>query len=136
MEVYVVVNAVAGLERGLYHYAPQARALECLDRGFMRRKIVQCSSGHEWLTAAPAVLVLTCHMRNLYWKYGRRAYRMIHIDAGILAQTLHLVATGLGLASCLIGGYEDAAVHDLLRIDGRDEFVALLLSIGRPPAVS
>lgn len=133
IEVYLTVNAVEGLEQGLYHFDPDGRCLEVLECGNFRRKVVQSCVFQDWLDAASVVLFLTCDMRKVEWKYGRRAYRFVHVDIGILSQTLHLVATALRLRSCMVAGYLDRAVHDLLQIDGRDEFIGLLLAVGRKP---
>lgn len=133
VEVYVAVNAVEGLEQGLYHWNPAGHCLEVLGRGNFRRKVVQCCIHQDWLDAASVVLVLTCDMSKVYWKYGRRGYRFVHVDLGIVGQTLHLVATALRLRSCMVAGYQDDMVADMLQIDGASEFVGLLLAVGRKP---
>lgn len=133
VEVYLAVHAVEGLEKGIYHYNAGCHALEVLDRGNFRRKVVRSCLFQDWIDAASVVLFLTCDMRKVYWKYGRRGYRFVHVDAGIVSQTLHLVASALRLRSCIVAGYHDEAIHSLLQVDGRDEFVALLLAVGRKP---
>jgi SagB-type dehydrogenase family enzyme len=133
VEVYLAVNAVEGLEKGIYHYEPGRHCLEVLDRGNFRRKVVRSCLFQDWIDAASVVLFLTCDMSKVYWKYGRRGYRFVHVDAGIVGQTLHLVATSLRLRSCMVAGYIDESVHQLLRIDGRTEFVAFLFAVGRKP---
>ncbi len=133
VEIYLVANAVDGVEQGLYHFNAAKHALEEVDRGNMRRRVVQCAVYQEWLDAASAVFFLTCDMRKVYWKYGRRAYRFVHVDLGIIAQTMQLVATSLGLRSCMVAGYQDNQVNDLLQIDGRDEFIGLMFAVGRKP---
>ena len=133
VEIYLVANAVEGVEQGLYHYNARKHALEEVDRGNMRRRVVQCAVYQEWLDAASAVFFLTCDMRKVYWKYGRRAYRFVHVDLGIIAQTLQLVAGAIGLRSCMVAGYQDNQVNDLLQIDGRDEFIGLMFAVGRKP---
>jgi SagB-type dehydrogenase family enzyme len=133
IEIYLTVNAVEGLEKGLYHYNADKNCLEILEKGNFRRRVVQCCIDLEWLDAASVVLFLTCDMNKVFWKYGRRAYRFVHVDLGIVSQNLHLVATALRLRSCMIAGFIDDAVHPLLQIDGRNEFIGLLLPVGRKP---
>lgn len=132
VELYLVAHLVDGVEKGLYHFHPERLSLEQIDRGYMRRKVVQSCTFQEWIGSAPVVLFIVCDTRKLVWKYGRRAYRMVHIDAGIVAENLHLVATALGLSSCMVAGYVDDAINHLLGIDGREEFIALLLVVGHP----
>jgi SagB-type dehydrogenase family enzyme len=133
IEVYFTVNAVEGLEKGLYHFNANRNTVELLDRGNMRRKVVRSCLYQDWLDAASIVLFLACDLNKLYWKYGRRSYRMTHIDLGIVAENLHLVATALRIRSCMVAGYIDDAVHHLLQIDGRMEFIGLLMAVGRKP---
>lgn len=133
IEVYLTVNAVEGLDQGLYHYDPGDRCLELLGRGNYRRKAVRSCDLQHWIDAASVVLYLTCDLRKLYWKYGRRSYRFGHVDLGIVAQMLHLVATALRLRSCMVAGYVDDAVSELLELDSREELVGLLVAVGRKP---
>lgn len=131
MEIYFAANAVTGLEQGLYHYNPNHGCIEVLERGNFRRKIVQSTLYQDWVDAASVVFFLVCDMNKLYWKYGRRGYRFVHADLGILGQTMHLVTTALRLRSCLVAGYMDDAIDDMLNIDGRTEFIGLLFAVGR-----
>ncbi|SNS75625.1 nitroreductase family protein [Rhodococcoides kyotonense] len=66
--------------------------------------------------------------------YGARHYRTLHIDAGVLAAHCSLVAEALGLASCIVSGFDDDAWHRLLHLDA-EQFVGLVMPVGkRPPA--
>ena len=51
-------------------------------------------------------------------RYGERGYRYLLIEAGHIAQNFCLVATERGLGSVTIGGFVDAAVNQLLCVDG------------------
>ena len=130
-EVYMVINAVEGVEQGLYHYHAGDHCLEQLERGNFRWKLTEFCPQHGWLSEASVVFFVAPYLPRISWKYGRRSYRMAHIDTGIVSQTLHLVATGLKLNSCLIMGYQDDLVNDMLGLDGRDEFVVLMMALGR-----
>lgn len=131
VEVYLVVNAVEGLAQGLYHYNAVAHCLERLEQGNFRWKLVEHCPQHDWLSEASVVLLLAPTISRISWKYARRSYRMAHIDTGIVSQTLHLVATALRLNSCLVMGYQDDPINAMLGLDGRTEFVILLMAVGR-----
>jgi SagB-type dehydrogenase family enzyme len=75
------------------------------------------------LVADPAVAV---------GRYPERHYRTMHVDAGLAVQSLLLVATSLGLRTCPVMGYDDAAWARLLGLDD-DAFVVVLVAVGRPP---
>lgn len=133
VEIYAVINSVEGVEKGLYHYNAARHSLEQLELGNMRYRIVNCSLFQGWLQHAGVVLLLTNVMERVRWKYGARGYRYIHIDLGCLTQSLYLVTTALKLRCCAVAAYLDDAVNELLRIDGRDEFVSLLMGLGKRP---
>ena len=132
IEVYAVVNDVEGLEPGVYHHQPDRRGLTLVDPGLMRRRCVRACLSQDWIGESAVMLFLTCDLNKMLWKYGRRAYRMSHVDAGVLAQQFHLIATALGLGSCMIAGFVEEAVHKLLDIDGKLEFAALGICLGVP----
>ena len=133
VDLYVVANEVEDLGRGLYYYDPVEASLKVLDEGNMRRRLTRCSIAQDWLAYAHAVFVMVCNMDRVLWKYGRRGYRFAHVDAGVLAQNLYLVGTGLGLTTCAVAAFFDDAVHDLVGIDGHREFAVLMFAVGNKP---
>lgn len=132
IEVYAVINDVPDIAPGVYHYQPDRRGLTLVDPGLMRRRVVRACLNQDWIGESGVVLFLTCDLRKLIWKYGRRCYRMSHVDAGVIAQQFHLIATALGLGSCMIAGFIEEAAHKLLDIDGKLEFAALAICLGAP----
>ena len=53
---------------------------------------------------APQVLItIAARFGRVSWKYSSIAYALILKDAGVLMQTLYLMATGMGLGGCAIG---------------------------------
>lgn len=130
VELYLVVNGVEDVSRGLYHYDPVDHALELIDEGNMRRTVVQLSIMQEWLSHAGVVLFLVSTMSRSEWKYKARGYRFVHVDVGVLTGQLYLVATALRLRACAVAAFIDDAVNAFLGLDGRDEFVTLMMGIG------
>ncbi|MBT2408673.1 MULTISPECIES: SagB/ThcOx family dehydrogenase [unclassified Streptomyces] len=132
IDLYVVANAVDGLEQGLYRYRPSAPDLVRVDSGNMRGKVTEAGIAADWMFHAPAVLFLAVDMPRVEWKYGVRSYRYVHVDLGVMTQNLYLVATALGLNTCAVAAFDDDAANDLLRLDGRDSFVSLMFACGLP----
>jgi len=133
MDLYVLVNQVEGLPKGLYYYHPHPHRLLLLDRGNMRRHLARCCVGAEWVGEVPVVFLTAANMPRIRWKYGERAYRCVHLDTGHLSQSMYLVATALELNHCAILGYFDDMVNRLMQLDGHTEFVVLLNSLGHKP---
>ena len=132
-EIYIVINNVERLGQGLYHYRAQDHALELMQRGQMRSKMVELAFGVEYLYHASYVCIITCVPERFYWKYGVRGYRTAHIDAGVLVQSMWYVATALKLRSLPISGFSDDGVDEFLGLDQQDEFSMILFVVGARP---
>jgi len=125
-EVYLVVNRVTDLKRGLYHFVTGDHTLELLNEGNMRRKLVGMSLFQEWMH----------HLDRLLWKYGPRSYRYAHMDVGYVSAHVYLVTAALRLRTSAVSGFLDDAMNDFLELDGTRRFVQLLMPIGRRPGVA
>jgi SagB-type dehydrogenase family enzyme len=69
-------------------------------------------------TQRPPVLVtMTTRLARLSWIYSGIAYATTLKHVGALQQTLHLVATAMGLASTALAVDDGVAVDRALRLD-------------------
>jgi SagB-type dehydrogenase family enzyme len=130
MEMYVVVNRVAGVEKGLYAYSAADPSLALISAGNHSQKLKSSCVGQDYVQHAAIVLILAIDLARLTWKYGARSYRFAHADAGVIAAFIYLVATGLGLGTTAIAAFDDTAVNALIRVDGRERFAALVMPVG------
>jgi SagB-type dehydrogenase family enzyme len=113
-EGYLVAGPIAGLHPrpAVYHYAPFEHALE------LRVEL----SGEAWLKIAAqlpegAVLVglTSIHWRES-WKYGERAFRYCHHDAGHAIGCVAVSAAGLGWETKLLESVTDGDLAVLLGV--------------------
>lgn len=102
-------------------------------KGYMRNKILDCCIEQNFMEDASLVFVLVSNLNRIKWKYGKKSYRFAHVDTGIVAQNIHLIATGNKLRSCMIAGFDDDKINKLLMIDGEMEFTSLIIAIGTSP---
>ena len=49
------------------------------------------------------MITIAARFGRTSWKYSSIAYALILKDAGVLVQTLYMMATGMGLGGCAIG---------------------------------
>lgn len=133
VEMYVVVNRVEGLEKGLYHYNALSGSVELLVRGTLDGKLLEISvtEDQDFISRAQVVIFLTLVMSRGVWKYFARYYRHAMVDAGCVTQNVYLAATGLGLGACAIAGIDEDRAAKLLQTDP-DEIVVLAISCGMP----
>jgi SagB-type dehydrogenase family enzyme len=132
VNVYVAASALTGTEPGLYYYHPLSHDLREIQGGDPRPWLTTCCMQREFADRPGVLLILTCSMDRVRWKYSERHVRTVHIDVGIMAQNLYLAGTALGLSTCAISGFHEAPLHEGLAIDGDNEFAALLFAIGPP----
>jgi SagB-type dehydrogenase family enzyme len=132
VETYVVVNAVEGIDSGIYHYYVPSHALEQLRVGDFRRAAAQAALDQGMAVEANAVFIWTTVFERSKWKYKQRAYRYIYLDAGHIAQNVALAAVALGLGSCQIAAIYDDEANALLGVDGEQESTIYMTIVGMP----
>jgi len=139
LELYFVCADLPDLEAGIYHYGAHDHSLRQLRAGDVRQVVVAASGGDLALAQAPVILALTSTFWRNAWYYRSRAYRHTYWDAGTALAHVLAVAAAHALPTRLVLGYADAAVNDLLGLDGVREATVALCAIGRttrplPPA--
>ena len=130
IETYLIINNVLNLEEGIYHYNIEKHYLELIKTGNFKREISLDALHQYFLSEAPVIFIWSAIFYRSKWKYKERAYRYIFIDAGHIAQNLALSAIYAGLSSCQIGAFFDDEVNQLIEIDGIDESVIYISTIG------
>ena len=132
IETYLCVNAVEGLPEGLYHLEITEWALEELSRGNYGPGLAEAALGQSMCETAPVVFIWSAIPRRTMSKYGSRSMRYIFMDVAHICQNLLLAAEALGLSACPIGAFFDEEVNELLDLDGEEETVIYLTTVGRP----
>jgi SagB-type dehydrogenase family enzyme len=131
IETYVVVQAIEGVEPGVYYYAPRSRVLRAIRKGQFRDQSHHFCLGQELGLSASAVVVHVSDLPRALEKYGERAYRYLHLDAGHLGQRMNLSSLALGAGASGIGGFFDDEINSLLGID-RERIVVYVTCLGKP----
>jgi SagB-type dehydrogenase family enzyme len=132
LETYLFVNDVEDVETGIYHYEVLQWRLAMLAEGNFGDRLTSACLRQGFCGDAGVVFAWGAVVDRCAMKYGDRAYRYIHLDAGHLGGQLQLAATGLGLGSVNIGAFFDDEVNDLLGLDGEKETVVYLTAVGTP----
>jgi len=130
LELHVISHRVDGLPASVGRYRPGEHALEVVARGDFRRAVVEACLGQELAGSAGAVFAWTAVVERSRRRYGQRCYRYIYLEAGHSAQNLLLAATALNLGACAIGAFFDDQAARLLGVDGVEETVLYLASVG------
>lgn len=129
-EIYLIVNNVQDVDKGVYHYAVPDHALELIKSGDFRKKITSVGLKQEMLGDAGVTFVLAAVFDRTRHKYGERGYRYVYIEAGHISQNIYLQAVSLGLGSVAVGAFLDKEVNELIGVDGQGEAAIYLHAVG------
>lgn len=125
METFVV------MEKGIYQYLPQNHEIRNIASGDKRMELSKAAFGQSFIDQAPVTIALCAVYSRITGKYGKRGIRYAHIEAGHIAQNIHLQAISLGLVSVPVGAFDDKATAGILNLP--DDCVPLyLLPLGFP----
>lgn len=130
IELYVIVNNVHDLSRGLYRYQCIDHCLEKIDGESCIKKGTSIAFQNNLLKAS-VVIIMTGVFSRTKSKYRDRAYRFAYIEAGHTSQNIYLQATSIGLGTVCIGEYQDKKANDFLSIDGIEEAVLYIQPVGK-----
>lgn len=136
-ETYLAINAVEGLEKGIYLYRPvEHKLVFCHPEEELAQKLIYAYGGENyqdearWLGKAPVVFLWTCIPYRGEWRYNCEAHRVMLLDIGHVCQNLYLACEGIGFGACAIAGYLQIAFDELVRVDGQDEYVVYVSAVG------
>ena len=131
-ETWLSINRVESLIPGLYHFEASSHELEQVRLGDeFNQQLTQANLNQQQVATSAVTFIWVAHPYRTSWRYGSRAYRYIYLDAGHVCQNLHLAAESIGCGVCAIGAYDDDAVNQLLELDGEEQFVIYMASLGR-----
>ncbi len=130
-EIYLVVNQVEGLEKGIYYFSVEKNQLIRLKKGDFREDFYRAGFSLSFLKQAPVLLVFTSVFGRNSWKFKERAYRYCLMDAGYVGENLAVGASGMGLTANFVGDFVDEEINRLLGIDGFSEAAVMLAALGK-----
>ncbi len=132
IEMYLAVNNVEGVEKGLYYYHPVDHQLVLLKKGEIIENLYHYAYELDFVKKAPFFLLFSNIFSRNEWKYQKRALRYSMLDCGYILQNLNLTASSLGLAANLLGDFKDDEINTLLNFDANDEITLMLAALGIP----
>lgn len=131
-ETYLAINRVEDLEPGIYRYLPLSHQLYFQEAAQnLPELLTEANLGQKFAGNAAAVFAWSCIPYRAEWRYMQYAHKNLLLDAGHVCQNLYLAVEALGLGTCAIGAYDQAAMDTLLELDGEDEYVIYLAPVGK-----
>lgn len=132
--LYVVVQGVKDLEKGLYVYMPLTHSLRVV-RIFDEEDLARLYQLSNWgqNIEREKINIMFFYVYSLYEnsrKYVDMGLTFALIEAGEISQNIHLVSTALNLGPCDIGGYSKGPCEKFLGIDGITKHLIHLTILG------
>lgn len=115
LELYVIVNRVDGLAKGLYHYLSSTHEIEFV-KGLEEQEkwVTEAVRGKEFVGHAPVFFLWTAVPYRGEWHSGIRAMKPILLDTGHSAQNLYIACEAIGCGMCPVASYLQAETDRLL----------------------
>ncbi|SDL30881.1 SagB-type dehydrogenase domain-containing protein [Modicisalibacter muralis] len=133
LALYVAVGRVVDLPVGLYRYESNGHALEPISSLDARESLYEAALGEQpWVRNAAVVIVVAGDFKAMREHFhsqppaGRRGERYVYLEAGALAENVHLSATALGMGFVLAAGFDDERVKAAVNVRADIEPIALL----------
>ncbi|MCK4352669.1 SagB/ThcOx family dehydrogenase [candidate division WOR-3 bacterium] len=116
---------------GIFHYIPEGHKLIKEQSGDLRPKLARAASGQSFIKEVPCNFVISCVYERTTMRYKERGIRYVHIEAGHVAENIHLQAVALGLGSVPVGAFWDSEVKELLNLPKNEEPI-YIIPVGHP----
>ena len=131
LELFVIAGNVKGLAAGVYHYNVKEHSLSLHVKGDIREKLgTTAAFNQKCISEAPACISISAVYERTMKTYGKRGERYVHIDTGHAAENIALQAVALGLATVMVGAFEDKKVSEILNL-GEDMKPLYIIPVGK-----
>ena len=110
-DLYLIVNAVDGIEPGSYVYHSGDKELERLKRGDFRGVAAHLGLDQQLPGDASVAVFFLAELKPILERFGNRGYRIVQLEAGILGGKLYLAAYAQRLGATGLTFYDDEVVE-------------------------
>jgi SagB-type dehydrogenase family enzyme len=129
--LHVVVNDVAGVPAGSYHYQPAGHRLRPVTVGPTAELLQRAYALTNYnLEQVAAVLAVSGRLGEALDHYGPRGYRLLNALAGSAIQVSYLAATVLGVGCGAVLGLDNEALDEMLGLTGSGRHTLLFALLG------
>jgi SagB-type dehydrogenase family enzyme len=127
-----ILHDVVGLDPGLWYYHPQIDRWSMLVRGNFRLETAYLSREQNLAADASAVCVLIANIHYLIQTAGPDAYRLAHLEAGIVAHRMQLTAEAQHLGAYCNASFYDEELRKFLGLEQSGWEILYQVFVGEP----
>ncbi|NDQ57765.1 MAG: SagB/ThcOx family dehydrogenase [Acidipila sp.] len=110
-DLYLIVNAVEGLDSGAYVFHRAGGVMECLKRGDFRDQAGYLGLEQQLPADAAVDIFFLADLEPVLQRFGNRGYRAVQLEAGILGGKLYLAAYAQRLGASGLTFFDDDVVR-------------------------
>src|SRR5438876_4252231 len=110
-DLYVIVNAVGGLNPGAYVFQRDKGALECLKEGQFRNEAQYLGLQQDLPGDAAADIFFLADLNPILKRFGNRGYRAVQLESGIIGGKLYLAAYAQRLGATGLTFFDDDVIN-------------------------
>jgi SagB-type dehydrogenase family enzyme len=111
VELFLIVNAVAGIDAGAYRYHPDAHVLEPIKTGDYRRESGYLCLEQPLGADAAVVIYFLAPLDRVLRAFGDRGYRLVNLEAGVIGGRAYLAAYAQGFGASGLTFYDRHVVE-------------------------
>jgi SagB-type dehydrogenase family enzyme len=131
-ETYLLINNVRDVPDGIYRFlAIGHKLVEINMDADIADRVTQGCLGQDYIRKSAVTFIWAADAYRMKWRYGERGYRYLHLDAGHACQNLYLGAGSIDCGVCAIAAFSDDHMNDLLELDGVEQFVIYVATVGK-----
>jgi len=133
LEIFIVIGeqTVENLKAGIYHYQVDSHSLSLHLNGDLRQELAEAALDQGFIAACPVDIVVCALFPRTAYRYGRRGERYVHLEVGHVGQNVSLQAIALGLATVMVGAFEDNEVRKVLKVEEQIKPL-YIIPVGKP----
>ncbi|MGB9002927.1 MAG: SagB/ThcOx family dehydrogenase [Nitrosotalea sp.] len=106
-DVYLIANAVDGLEQGSYFYNKEYDKLEILQKGDFRNMAGHLGLDQSLPYDASVTVFFMANLQKILEHLGNRGYRVAQLDASIMGGRMYLASYALHIGATGLTFYDD-----------------------------
>lgn len=126
LDLFLFINTIEGVEQGMYYYDFISNRICQIDYGNFRNTINEIHFQNEFAVYGNFIVVLVADLTRAVPKYYKRAYRMAHVDTGIVLSYMQIISEYQGISSCVIAGYLEHVLEEALNLNDHDYPIATM----------
>ena len=131
-ETYLAINKIELLDKGVYRYLPLTHKLLFLfEKDNIPNELNKAVFSQNFVGNSAVVFIWSCIPYRAEWRYSTLAHKAMLLDAGHICQNLYIACEAIECGTCAIAAYDQYAMDNFIKLDGKDEFVVYLSPVGK-----